>query len=259
MQVLDFSVVEKVTASKKRYKNKQVFIAKNRAHFGFTLVLSGELEIVFTDGKRYLAKEGELILQREGDCYRLEAFGETDAEYIVVSYSATPKDNLLILLGETRVFSLLRAKKIKDKIERLAIGSKKCGFLGQTLLRALVQEILCDLFNEMHPEYSEIEPNPLESAKYYIDEFYDRQVKITTVAEISGYSVSRFRSIFKKEYGVAPNEYLTMVRIERAKEMLHSKLFTIEEVAISCGFSNVYYFSKVFKAQTGITPGKFNK
>lgn len=257
MQDLTFAVVNNVIVRKRLYQDKQVFIAKNRSYFGFTLVLSGRLEIVFTDGERYVANENEMILQREGDCYRLEAVGDT--EYIVASYSVDNRESLLTLLGDTRVFSTKRAKRIKDEIERLEFEGQRSGFLRQTLLRALVQAILCDLFKEMYPEYNLDEPDPIESAKFYMDEFYDRQVKITTVAEISGYSTSRFRAIFKEKYGIAPNEYLTLVRVEHAKEMLKSKLFTIEEVALSCGFSNVYYFSKVFKAQTGITPGKFNK
>ena len=75
MQDLEFAVIDKVMVRRRHYKNKQVYIAKNRAYFGFTLVLSGQLEIVFTDGTRHIANENELILQREGDCYRLEAVG----------------------------------------------------------------------------------------------------------------------------------------------------------------------------------------
>lgn len=259
MENLDFNVTGYVVANKRSYEKKQVFFSKNRTQNGLTYVLSGELEITFSDGKSFIARENDVILQREGDCYRLEAIGESGAEYVVISYSTEPKHSVLELLGDKRVFSISQRKKIISAFEKVVFEIKENSFLSQTFSKALVQEILCELFREMHPEYLESERPPIESAKFFIDEFYQKNIKISDVAEIAGYSVSRLRAVFKEQYGVSPIHYLTSVRIERAKEMLESRLFTIEEVASACGFMNVYYFSKVFKSATGVSPGRFNR
>ena len=47
------------------------------------------------------------------------------------------------------------------------------------------------------------------------------------------------------------------VRVERAKKMLESGIFRLDEIAAACGFANVYYFSTVFKAVTGTPPSRY--
>lgn len=258
MNQFDFTVTGNIISKKMTYKNSQTFISKNRTYNGLVYLLSGSMEITFNDGKTFTAKEDDIIIQREGDCYKLQAVGG-NAEYVVVSYSVDNKQTVLELLGSNRIFSVSQRKKTRSLFEKVALESKSSSFLSKTLSRELVQEILCEIFRETHPQLSSLKHTPLESAKLYIEEFYDKEIKISELSKTHGYSPSRFRTVFKEEFKVSPVQYLTSVRIERAKEMLESGLFTIEEVALSCGFINVYYFSKVFKKETGLTPGKFIK
>ena len=99
--------------------------------------------------------------------------------------------------------------------------------------------------------------DPAVFAKYYIDEYFDRSISAADLSAVSGISASHLRELFKKTYGETPNHYLNRIRVERAKEMIASGMFTISEVACACGFQNVYYFNRVFKSFTGITPGRY--
>ena len=54
-----------------------------------------------------------------------------------------------------------------------------------------------------------------------------------------------------------PIRYLNMIKIEKAKGLLISDYSTIEDVAESVGYGNVYHFCKMFKQMTGISPGKY--
>ena len=96
-----------------------------------------------------------------------------------------------------------------------------------------------------------------DKAKQYINENYRNKITIDELAKISGFSRSHFKRLFTKHYEMPPSDYITMVRIERAKTMLKAKIFSLSEIAEECGFSNEYYFSQVFKRIVGCSPKKY--
>lgn len=65
--------------------------------------------------------------------------------------------------------------------------------------------------------------------------------------------------IFKKETGVKFMDYLTGMRVEKAKELLTGSNLKIKEVCERLGYSNINYFIKVFKDATGVTPGDYRR
>ena len=74
----------------------------------------------------------------------------------------------------------------------------------------------------------------------------------------SGVTSRRFGELFRHAFATTPNRYLITRRIERAKELLAAEGVSVTEVAELCGFSDVYYFSKVFKRETGMAPVQWN-
>ena len=96
---------------------------------------------------------------------------------------------------------------------------------------------------------------------YHMKNKHTARKKLTQeeLAHISGYSVPHFKKLFRDETGTSPIRYLNDFRIGRAKDLLASGLFSVQEVATACGFENVYYFSNVFKKQTGISPKHYKK
>ena len=75
-----------------------------------------------------------------------------------------------------------------------------------------------------------------------------------------GISFDYMRHCFKEETGETPLEYLTKMRIRQAKRHLRqNKFYSVGEIAYLCGFSDRYYFSKIFKKLTGMSPGEYQK
>lgn len=91
----------------------------------------------------------------------------------------------------------------------------------------------------------------------YISLHYAEPLTLPLVAAQIGLSVNYFSSLFKKEAGVGFVEYLNRVRVERAKELLHSTPMHSYEIALQTGFSEETYFNKVFKRLTGKTPKEY--
>lgn len=76
----------------------------------------------------------------------------------------------------------------------------------------------------------------------------------------SGYSTDHFRRCFKEETGATPLEYLTALRVNRAKKLLRATPYqSIDSIAAGCGFSDGFYFSRVFKKHSGVSPREYRK
>lgn len=94
-------------------------------------------------------------------------------------------------------------------------------------------------------------------AKDYIDSHFTEPDCLSRVIADSGITARRFGDLFKRNVGTTPNRYLVLRKVERAKELLSVEGISVSDVAEICGFSDVYYFSKVFKSETGVAPSKW--
>ena len=100
---------------------------------------------------------------------------------------------------------------------------------------------------------------PIRTAKQYIQEHYADPLTLEWVSNIVGFSGSYFSSLFKKETGRNFLEYLSEVRMNRAKELLRETNLSVAEVCVRVGYSDLKYFTKSFKKATGLKPGEFRK
>lgn len=99
----------------------------------------------------------------------------------------------------------------------------------------------------------------IEEAMYFIHENYSLSLSLADVAEKAGLSTAYFSTVFKKENGDSFVEYLTELRVERAKELLRDRQVCIYEVGEKVGYPDPNYFSKIFRKVTGLSPEKYRK
>lgn len=87
-----------------------------------------------------------------------------------------------------------------------------------------------------------------------LDERFTEKATIPELAALEGYSPNYYAAEFAKAYGVSPIDYLHAKRIALAKELLVSTHDSIGSIAAVCGYEDPYYFSKVFKKLTRLSP-----
>lgn len=106
---------------------------------------------------------------------------------------------------------------------------------------------------------------------YEEDDFYNRvnnyllehlkeKILISDLAKESFVEQSYFTKVFKKHFAVSPNKYINNLKLDKCAELL--ELYqnqTVEEIALSYGFSDYRYFSRIFKRRYGETPGIYRK
>jgi YesN/AraC family two-component response regulator len=114
--------------------------------------------------------------------------------------------------------------------------------------------------NGLYRELFNQSTDGINKAIHYINGNYCLPLKLTHVAREVGMSVSCLERAFKKKLGVTFSMYLHKVRICRAIQMLEEGIgFSIGEIALACGFTNQYHFTRLFKKMIQTCPRDFKK
>jgi AraC-like DNA-binding protein len=94
----------------------------------------------------------------------------------------------------------------------------------------------------------------VERAKFLMHENIDGTVDIDGIGDRLGVGRARFYEAFKWYTGMTPYQYFIHLKINRAKEILASEGASVKEAAFRLGFDDQYYFSRLFRKKTGLSP-----
>lgn len=129
----------------------------------------------------------------------------------------------------------------------------------------LVKEILCSFFYALYTgEYVKennggniLSYGVISKAIDYIEENYQQNITLETLAGICNYSKSYFMKVFKERTGKTSNDYLIEYRLNKALELLEYSTHPIHEIITMVGFFNVSNFNRLFKKRFGISPERY--
>lgn len=99
----------------------------------------------------------------------------------------------------------------------------------------------------------------LDDILYYIDNNYQNNIKLETIAPLFGYNSAYLGKLFTKAIGENFNSYIDHRRIEHSKRLLEQNNIKVYEVSEQVGYKNVDYFHKKFKKYVGISPAEYRK
>lgn len=145
---------------------------------------------------------------------------------------------------------------IDSWLSQLVHHYRQPGLLHQIRCQSLLMRILAESaqWGESHAVISktdEMTMPKLVKIKNYLNEHYMKDVQIKDLEQVSGLSKNYILLLFRKHVGMSPMQYLTWVRVNKAKELaIHSSL-SISEIAERVGYSDVHTFGRMFKKKTG--------
>ena len=87
----------------------------------------------------------------------------------------------------------------------------------------------------------------------------DRQIEVAKIARLVNLSPSRLAHLFKSEMELSIQQYVTQLRLAKAKRQLETSFLSVKEIAASVGFSSVARFVVCFKGLVGSTPAQYRK
>ena len=99
----------------------------------------------------------------------------------------------------------------------------------------------------------------IASAREYINKNYNTDISLDDVSREVNISPYYFSKLFKDETGEGFVEYLTNLRIEKAKELLSGTSYSMKEICQMVGYTDPNYFSRIFKKNVGVTPTEYKE
>ncbi len=213
-----------------------------------------------TSGKKHTVTEGEIFVIFPGDkiCY----YADDEAPWTNgwINFVGKGAEELLSRAGITKTSPTLSVKN-----EKLISTLKHClkyiqeDNYTQTRLSAYALEFL-SLIEEKKKSSDTLTKKEkyISSAISYMEYYFADGISASDVSNYLGLERTYFYRIFKNETGVSPTDFLTNLRIEKAKQLINSgESFT--EVATAVGINDIYYFSKLFTKEVGMTPSAYRK
>jgi len=233
-------------------------IAESRIEFiDLTYVLDGEATY-YVEGHAYPVREGDFICIPKGSLRkaRIESARPMTAYAVNLTIHEFESKREVVLpfpvhchIGYHGELEYL-FRKLNDEWT-----SKPHGF--QIKARGLMLLILSDLFRILVYDNHTMNWHPaVKKTIQYIQLHYHEPVKVAEIARNVGLNASYLSGLFKKCVGQPLYSYLNCYRVNQAENLLLSGEFSVTEVAESCGFKDVYHFSKLFKKLKGYPPSR---
>jgi YesN/AraC family two-component response regulator len=164
---------------------------------------------------------------------------------------------LLVIISRASIEGGAPSKKVFELTEYYIAEIPKVHSENQ--LSFLIIKVLDQFTDSVFPVESPENAIVIKNAIVYINEHYNENITLGTVADTVFLSHAYFSRLFKSETGMTFSEYINYVRIEESKKYLYDLEYKISEIATLVGVSDQSYYTKVFKKREGMSPGQFRR
>lgn len=240
-------VLERVQFMRTDYQKKPLVSVAGRPYHSLTLRKSGKALIV--GGGAFLTSPPDTLTYMPSGCSYHTEIVEEGFMYTMHFYADTP-------LLETPATAQPPFPLALENLFSGAVTHYAANGCDLTAF-SFAYQLLSAAFPLFSPQQL-FPPRRLRACKKFLDEnISDGSLRVRTLAEMCGVSEVYFRQEFKKFYGSTPLEYIKKRRIEMAKMLLETGLYTVTEVAFRTGFENSSYFSAEFRRMEGKSPREY--
>ena len=245
----EITLVNTYVASSSLYPIKN----RGRAHCGMLLTLQGTETYHFHD-KSITARPGTVLFIPRKEQYGIDLEGERSV-VVCIDFELTGNSSFrpfLIKVGNVSDLKTLFADAEKEW------KRKKVGFA--IACKASFYKIISMLVRWDHYHLNTEGYQKIADAVDYLHRHYlENSFRLSSLAEIADMSGRYFEILFYNEFKMTPKEYVLSLKLSYAKELLSNEKTSVTDVALFLGFSDIYYFSKLFKAKTGFSPSEYRK
>ncbi len=253
--ICDESVPLAVNSTGVEYFNKPFESSKSfRNDYGIVYVMEGSIYFNMTNETITLGKGDFIVLKPKTKT----SYGTKDSflNYYWLQFTGYNIKNLFdkLNLEFNTPYKIGVYEDLKGCFKRIAREfTVNDSFFSDTSVAVLTETLV------MFSRYLERKDKYFLRSLDYIEEHFSENIPIEKLASIEGLSVSHYRAVFKKRLNITPNEYITMKRINSACFYLQHTSYSIEKTARLVGYEDSFYFSRVFKKKTGISPMRYRR
>jgi len=243
--------------------------------------LDKKFRVIVADDEKLIANNIAKNIEKAHPSFSVAGIARDGAEALQMVETLLPhvvfSDIKMPIMDGLALFNILSEHKPKIKkiivsgyddfqFVRDALQSQTFDYLLKPInreeLRLTLEKLyaqLCAERNEISAEVSQSPGKIVEAVQRYIHENYANVIDCSGLAGEYGFSGSYLARIFRDRVGVSPQRYLIDCRIFAAKSLLADTELMVREVGVRAGYADAYYFSKIFRQNTGMSPMQYRK
>lgn len=226
-------------------------------------ILSGKG--VFTiNGKTYHLEAGYGFYIKPDEMAFYQADEEDPWTYVWVGFRGNQAEEILKSIGLSLTHPVFRSnmsdefyKTVKDMMEHNTAST--ANILRRNGQLDVFLSIIAESADVIEREEQDKANNYVQRAVEYIQSNFCNPIKVTDVANYVCINRSYLYTLFQDYLKVSPQQFLTIFRLTKAAELLQSTSYSIESIALSCGYSDALVFTKAFRQMKGVSPSVFRK
>ncbi|WP_326981418.1 AraC family transcriptional regulator [Chryseobacterium sp. MYb264] len=255
---------------------KSQFI-EGKSSFNLLFLLSNDIHLEANDcGANFLFKKNQYILHYSSMDSSAELWAENQdcLKYVQIKINynyifnlinpeanrenaeileSMIKNNFIFLHKETPPDMTVEMHMILREI----VSYSKKGVMLKLFIEAKLIKLLILIFEQFNSKDDTHKiPQAPSIIKKYIDENYHRNIKAEEIGKLIGMNQNKIRKEFKSQYQITMTDYISELRMLKAKKLIINKDMMIKEIAIECGYEYVQNFTRAFKKKFGVSPEK---
>jgi AraC-like DNA-binding protein len=160
----------------------------------------------------------------------------------------------LVWMGE----DLQLARLFNEVLQTLENGSSFLNLLPASHALAHLLAVSIRQRHERNRDASDV-VEKVAQAIIYMSEHLDQPLRVSALAALANLSQAHFSVLFKQQTGCSPRDYLHLLRIHRACQLLRGSTLNVKEIASKLGYQDQFHFSRQFKAFQGLSPTEYRE
>ncbi|WP_240420422.1 helix-turn-helix domain-containing protein [Paenibacillus periandrae] len=213
-------------------------------------------------GKDYYPKAGQLYLLPAG--MKL-AYARDDADPLGkywCHFSATVGDvNLFQMLEQPHWIQVQDEVRLEQQFQQLVDLHRSNTLTAPLRIKSILLEIISEYIEQSTEQphlTATTSTSKIHSVLSYIESHLSEQMSVDELAKLVHFHPNYFMHYFKTMMGLSPIVYINKKRLDKARRLLTTTEHTISAIADEIGME-LYYFSRIFKKQTGMSPSEYRK
>lgn len=166
------------------------------------------------------------------------------------------------LLENIQCLKLNNCTDILESLSYLYKYSKNCSEYYNNLFELELSKLFVIIAMHSQKENAfnkNFKHGPLNEVFEYIDSNYSDNINLDNLAKEHHISSRYLRKLFIQNTGLSAIDYITALRLEKAKDLLKNTKYSVSRIALDVGYNSCQYFSSIFKNKIGITPKEFRQ
>lgn len=232
------------------------------AHWSMIAVEDGCFKYDFASSSG-TASNGEIVICPPNTSFRRKTVTPLSFHFIIFTWESEQSDSQILegsLMGKIRLHD---TKRLYSNYHYLRSKAEHYAPADELLKSHMLKDIWllhCEEMNRTISISEHVSDDLLmNKVAEYFKQNLEKPQKVKAIADSLGLSPVQLTRQFFRAYGITPIDFLTSIRLQRAKNLLMETDLSLHQIALSCGYENGFYFSRIFTKKMKVSPSVYRE